>query len=70
MAKTYIHQKKTTWIATPSHVLEDYREEVEDDTGKQITDVQNHPKAHLDLRHTPVGYSKYLQHRNTTTISK
>jgi hypothetical protein len=69
MENTYIHQKKTTWIATPPHVL-DHREEVEADTGKQITNVQNHPKASLDLRHTPMGYSKYLQHRNTSTISK
>jgi hypothetical protein len=43
MANTYIHQKKTTWIATPPHVL-DQREEVEADTGKQITNV--HSNAH------------------------
>jgi hypothetical protein len=33
MAKTYIYQKKTAWIATPPHVLE-HRKKVEAVTGK------------------------------------
>jgi len=32
--------------------------------------IQNNPKAHLDVRHPPLGYSKQFQYRNTAKISK
>jgi len=57
MAKTHIHQKKTARIATPPHVL-DHRQKIEAVTRKQTTNIQNHRKAHLDVRHPPLGYSK------------
>jgi len=57
MAKTHFYQKKTAWIATPPHVLAQ-RQKVEAVVRKQITNIQNYPKVHLDVRHSPLGYSK------------
>jgi hypothetical protein len=57
MATTHIHQKKTSWFETSPHVL-DHRKEVRAITRKQNTNLQNYPKAYLDVRHTLLGHSK------------
>ena len=60
MAKTYIHQKKTTWPAIPYNVL-DHRKKIEAATRNQTVNIRNNPQTYLDIRHSPLGAQRINQ---------
>ena len=46
------------------------REKLTTLTRKQVTDIQNSNKTHMDLRHRTLGLRQQIQHINNTDTSQ
>jgi hypothetical protein len=69
MESTHLYQKKITGVNVSTHVL-DPRYKIAAITGKQTSTLQGYTKTHMDVRHTPLGFTLPLKYQNLAKISE